>query len=157
MLLETRSLVTFSLLFGNTWMVNSLVFVAVLSSILLANLISFNVTIKKPTFLYIVLMLTLLCQYFTPISIFSGLPIIFKYLTSSMFYFSPLFFANIIFSQYFKKALNPEVSFGSNVLGALFGGLVEYLSLITGYKALLLIIILCYILSSIRLRSFNRT
>ena len=30
MLLETRSLVTFALLFGSTWLVNSLVFFAVL-------------------------------------------------------------------------------------------------------------------------------
>ena len=36
LLLETRSLVTFSLLFGSTWIVNSLVFFAILASVLAA-------------------------------------------------------------------------------------------------------------------------
>ena len=40
MLLETRSLVTFSLLFGSTWLVNSLVFFAILCSVMLAIVIS---------------------------------------------------------------------------------------------------------------------
>src|SRR2546427_7251313 len=40
MLLETRSLVTFALLFGSTWLVNSLVFFAVLCSVMLAVFIS---------------------------------------------------------------------------------------------------------------------
>src|SRR5262249_61342997 len=36
LLLETRSLVTFSLLFGTTWTVNALVFFAILLSVLVA-------------------------------------------------------------------------------------------------------------------------
>ena len=40
MLLETRSLVTFALLFGSTWLVNSLVFFAILCSVMLAVFLS---------------------------------------------------------------------------------------------------------------------
>ncbi len=40
MLLETRSLVTFSLLFGSTWLVKSLVFFAILCSVMLAVVLS---------------------------------------------------------------------------------------------------------------------
>ena len=36
LLLETRSLVSFSLLFGSTWLVNALAFFAILASVLLA-------------------------------------------------------------------------------------------------------------------------
>ena len=36
LLLETRSLVTFSLLFGTTWIVNAMAFFAILASVLLA-------------------------------------------------------------------------------------------------------------------------
>ena len=46
LLLETRSLVTFSLLFGSTWIVNSLVFFAVLASVLLA--IAINCALPDP-------------------------------------------------------------------------------------------------------------
>ena len=38
-LLETRSLIEFALLFGATWLVNALVFTAILVSVLLANIL----------------------------------------------------------------------------------------------------------------------
>ena len=47
LLLETRSLVTFSLLFGNTWIVNSLVFFAVLASVLAA--VAINARFRSAT------------------------------------------------------------------------------------------------------------
>ena len=46
MLLETRSLVTFALLFGSTWLVNSLVFFAILCSVMLAVFISARFPIR---------------------------------------------------------------------------------------------------------------
>ena len=52
LLLETRSLVTFSLLFGSTWLVNSLVFFAVLASVLLAIVINQRFRFRSPWLLY---------------------------------------------------------------------------------------------------------
>ena len=52
MLLETRSLVTFALLFGTTWMVNSLVFFAILLSVLLAILFNARFKIARPWSVY---------------------------------------------------------------------------------------------------------
>ncbi len=52
LLLETRSLVTFSLLFGTTWLVNSLVFFAVLASVLLAIVINARFRFRSPWLLY---------------------------------------------------------------------------------------------------------
>lgn len=52
LLLETRSLVTFSLLFGTTWIVNSLVFFAVLASVLLAIVVNQRVRFRSPSRLY---------------------------------------------------------------------------------------------------------
>src|SRR5207247_6440501 len=47
MLLETRSLVAFGLLFGNTWVVNSLVFFAILSSVLGAIALSSRLRLER--------------------------------------------------------------------------------------------------------------
>ena len=52
LLLETRSLVAFSLLFGTTWLVNSLVFFAVLASVLLAIVINQRFHFRSPWLLY---------------------------------------------------------------------------------------------------------
>ena len=55
MLLETRSLVTFALLFGSTWLVNSLVFFAILCSVMLAVVLSARLPIRPTPVLYGVL------------------------------------------------------------------------------------------------------
>src|SRR6266702_852409 len=47
MLLEVKSLTTFSLLFGSTWLVNSLVFFAILSSVLLAIVVNKRFKFKR--------------------------------------------------------------------------------------------------------------
>src|SRR5260370_19869576 len=52
MLLEVKSLTTFSLLFGTTWLVNSLVFFAILSSVLLAILVNRRFKFKRISVFY---------------------------------------------------------------------------------------------------------
>ncbi|HEX2186182.1 MAG TPA: hypothetical protein VHN78_11830, partial [Chloroflexota bacterium] len=59
MLLETRSLVTFALLFGSTWLVNSLVFFAILCSVLLAILLSARLGLEPSGGLYALLLASL--------------------------------------------------------------------------------------------------
>ncbi|MBI4035191.1 MAG: spermidine synthase, partial [Candidatus Chisholmbacteria bacterium] len=151
MLLETKHLVTFGLLFGTTWLVNSLVFAAILTSVLLANLTVSRFRPKNIWPFYVTLFLILIANYLLPPAIFFPLPLAIRYIAASVFYFSPIFLANLIFAQLFKQVKNSPLSFGSNLLGALFGGLTEYLALITGYKFLLLLIIGFYALSLIPL------
>src|SRR5205814_10690461 len=52
LLLETRSLVSFSLLFGSTWLVNALAFFAILLSVLLAFFVNAKLWILRPARLY---------------------------------------------------------------------------------------------------------
>ncbi|MBI2009542.1 MAG: spermidine synthase [Candidatus Chisholmbacteria bacterium] len=147
MLLETKHLVTFGLLFGTTWLVNSLVFAAILTSVLLANLTVSRFRPKTIRPFYLALFAVLGLNYLIPPSLFFSFPLIPRYIAASIFYFSPIFLANLIFAQLFKGVKDSPLSFGSNLLGALFGGLTEYLALITGYKFLLLLVIAFYGLS----------
>ncbi len=43
------------------------------------------------------------------------------------------------------KSTSLARDYGTNLLGAMVGGVGEYLSLVTGFRALLLVIALCYI------------
>ncbi len=54
-LLEVKALTTFALLFGSTWIVNSLVFFAILLSVLLAVLLNARCKIKRVWIVYILL------------------------------------------------------------------------------------------------------
>jgi len=65
----------------------------------------------------------------------------------------PIFFAGLIFSTTLRESLDPSYSFGSNLLGAMVGGFLEYLGMITGTKALLLVVLVFYLMSLlVRLR-----
>jgi SAM-dependent methyltransferase len=150
MLLETRSLVTFSLLFGSTWLVNSLVFFAVLCSVLLAVWISSKFPIKPSLLLYSLLIGSLVAAYLIPQEWFlsiQSLPL--RYATASVAAFLPIFLANLVFAGSFKvTGPRADIAFASNLIGIMVGGMLEYVSLLIGYRHLLLIVIAFYMLSA---------
>ncbi len=148
MLLETHSLVSFALLFGTTWLVNSLVFFAILVSVLVAILVNSRFQSLRVEPLYLCLFGSLLLSYLLPRETLLGIesPVL-RYAIASILAFLPVFLANVVFSHSFRDTEEADISFASNLLGAMAGGMLEYLSLISGYRALLLLIMLCYLLS----------
>ena len=55
-----------------------------------------------------------------------------------------LMFAGLALSQLLARASRPDAALGSNLLGTVFGGCIEYLSVVTGLRALTLIAIALY-------------
>jgi hypothetical protein len=149
MLLETKGVVHMALLFGSTWVVNSVVFFAILVMILIANLF---VMIVKPRNLlpyYVLLIVALLVNALVPMNVFLSLGPTVRTMTSCLVVFVPVFFAGVIFATAFRESKNPDVDFGSNVAGIILGGLSEQLSLILGFRFLLLVAIGYYVLSAL--------
>jgi hypothetical protein len=62
-------------------------------------------------------------------------------------YGSPIFFAGIIFTESFRRCQDKSVSFGSNIVGAVAGGLAQNVSFVIGQKALLLLAAVFYLLA----------
>lgn len=147
MLLETKSVVRFSLLFGTTWLVNSLVFFAILVSIFLSiRLVKyFNITNYRRWILF--LFISLVVAYFFPEHVWLSFSPVARYVGVSILTFAPVFLANIIFSVLFQDSEDSTNNFASNVLGAAFGGVVEYSALAVGYNNLYIIIGLFYFLA----------
>ena len=149
MLLETKSVVHMALLFGSTWAVNSIVFFAILVMILASNLF---VLVLKPEKLwpyYILLVASLIINVVISMSRFLALPGWQRVFVSCLVVFVPIFFAGIVFGTLFRRSVQPDIDFGSNIAGAMFGGLCESLSLIIGFNYLLLFAVLCYLLSAL--------
>ncbi len=153
MLLETRSLVTFALLFGSTWLVNSLVFFAILSSVLLAVFVSARLPPRPPAMLYALLVGALLAAYLLPAGALLGIqqtPL--RYATASVIAFLPIFLANLVFAGAFRlTGPTADLAFASNLLGAMAGGMLEYAALAFGYRHLLLVALAFYALSALLL------
>ncbi len=144
LLLETRSLVTFGLLFGNTWIVNSLVFFAILLSVLAAIGVSGRVRLGSSLPLYLTLFGSLVLAWVLPPDSLLIDPPILRYTLASAIAFVPVFLANLCFTYSFRDTKTADMAFASNLLGAIVGGTLEYLALLTGYQALLLIVGLLY-------------
>jgi hypothetical protein len=139
LLLETRSLATFGLLFGSTWLVNSFVFFAILGSVLVAVLVTSRFRLRRPRILFGLLFGSLAIAYLVPPEALLIDPPIVRYVVASVLAFAPIFFANLVFTYSFRDTRAADTSFASNLLGAMVGGALEYISLLTGYRALLLL------------------
>ena len=144
LLLETKSLATFSLLFGTTWIVNALVFFAVLVSVLAAIAVNRRVRFRNPSLLYAGLFGTLALAVLVPPASLLIEPVWLRYVVASALAFAPIFFANLVFSYSFRDTKTADMAFASNLLGAVVGGAVEYVALVTGYGWLLVIVAALY-------------
>jgi SAM-dependent methyltransferase len=147
LLLETRSLVSFSLLFGTTWLVNSLAFFAILASVLLAILVNARLKIRRSRPLYVLLFAALAVAFVLPPEQLLIDPLWLRYLLASAVAFAPVFLANLIFTYSFRDTKIADMAFASNLVGAMLGGVIEYLSLLTGYRFLLIVVALFYVLA----------
>jgi hypothetical protein len=144
MLLEVKSLTTFSLLFGSTWLVNSLVFFAILSSVLLAVLVNHRFKIRRiPVFYVLLFGILVLNLLLPPEALLLGNPLL-RYLLASVLAFTPVFLANIIFANSFRDSETADIAFASNLLGIMIGGGLEYFSMLIGYRLLLVPVIVFY-------------
>ncbi|MGO4342166.1 hypothetical protein [Pedococcus sp. 2YAF34] len=144
LLLETKNVVQFALLFGTTWAVNAAVFAGVLLSVLAAIEVARRVTIRRPVLLYPVLLAALALAWLAPQDSLLDLSVVPRFLAGVTIAFLPIFVANLLFAVRFKGSGSSTVAFGANLLGAMVGGALEYLALILGFNALLIVVALLY-------------
>jgi SAM-dependent methyltransferase len=148
MLLETKGVVHMALLFGSTWVVNSFVFFAILLMILLSNLFVQLVKPQRLGVYYGFLAVALLLNVVVPMGVYLDLPSPAREVVSCTVVFVPVFFAGLIFAASFRGSKHPDVDFGSNIGGAILGGLSENLSLVFGFKNLIILALIYYGLSA---------
>ena len=152
MLLETKGVVHMALLFGSTWMVNSIVFFAILVMILCSNLF---VLVGQARATLAVLRAarraSLVVEHRRADEHAScALPGIARRSSrrapwSSCRSSSPASSSR----RRSATAAQPDVDFGSNIAGAMLGGLTESLSLMVGFNYLLVVALTFYVLSAV--------
>jgi spermidine synthase len=151
LLLETKSVIQFSLLFGTTWLNNSLVFLGVLVLVLAANWMAYLLRSQSRTLLRITfpaLILSCLVSLAYPLGNLLQIDsLVLRFISATLLTFSPIFFANLLFSTAFRDQPAAELLFAWNLLGATLGGVFEYASMMLGYNALGAIVALLYALA----------
>jgi SAM-dependent methyltransferase len=145
MLLESKSIIQFALLWGSTWVVASLAIASVLTMALIANFVVSSTEIRRPWLVGAILLALLAANYLVPI----GRVGFESRALESLFYgalvFSPILCAGLLFGSAIKRSTSLPRDYGTNLLGAMLGGVGEYLSLVTGFRMLLFLIAACYI------------
>lgn len=146
-LLETRGITEVALVFGSTWLTNTIVIGAVLVMILCANL---AVRLWTPPlgWVYGGLIAVILIDYFFPLQGILGLDFSIQVLAAGVRVAAPMFFSGIIFARWFATTRTPAAALGANLIGAVIGGLLEYLSLVVGLRQLYLLAVLFYAASA---------
>lgn len=148
-LLEVKALIVFALLFGSTWIVNSLVFFAILASVLIAVRVNVRFRVRRIGIFYLLLFAMLALNLVVRPEALLVANVLARYVVASVLIFAPVFLANVIFSNSFRDSETADIAFASNLLGIMTGGMLEYLSMLFGYHALLWFIITFYALAMV--------
>ena len=147
LLLEVQTVSRATLLFGMTWVVNAIVISAVLVMILLSNLVALRLA-RFPQWLIVVgLALTVVALALVPLDWFNALSGVAKVIVASAFLTAPVFFAGLVFIRSFAACVDKSRALGSNLIGALAGGLLESVSFVTGIRALVILVGLLYLVA----------
>ena len=144
LLLETKNVVQFALLFGTTWFVNALVFVGILLAVYLAIEVARRIDLGPPWRLYAALLGALAVAWLVQPHLLLSLSVVPRFSVAIVLAFAPVFLANLVFASRFRDVAASNLAFATNLVGAMLGGVLEYAALVTGYRALLIVIALLY-------------
>lgn len=144
LLLNTKSITGFALLFGTTWVVNAIVFAGVLVAVLAAVEVTRRFRTPPIRVMYVVLFAGLLLAWLFPNEWLLAMPVPLRAVVAVTIAFLPIFAANVVFAKRFTDTEDGTAAFGANLLGAMVGGCLEYLGLIVGFPGLLVIAALVY-------------
>jgi hypothetical protein len=144
LLLETSNVVRFALLFGTTWFVNALVFAGILVSVSLAIEVARRIRFRHPAWLYAPLFAAVALAFVVPPESLLGLDLLPRFAAAVALGFTPVFIANLVFADRFRDVGSSGIAFGTNLLGAIVGGVLEYGALVIGYRALLIVVAALY-------------
>jgi SAM-dependent methyltransferase len=144
LLLETKNVATFAMLFGTTWLVNALVFAGVLVIVLAAVETERRIRTPSLPVVFAGIALSLAVAYVVRPDWLLPLPFVPRLVVAVLLAFLPIYLANIAFAKRFKEAADSQAGFAINIMGAIVGGCLEYAALLTGYGNLLIVVGVIY-------------
>jgi SAM-dependent methyltransferase len=147
LLLETKNIATFALLFGTTWLVNALVFSGVLVIVLAA--VETTRAFRTPPLpvVWVGIVASLVLAYVIDPAWLLGWPFWPRLIVACVMGFLPVYLANIAFAKRFAATDGVQSAFAINLLGSILGGCLEYGALVTGYRNLLIVVGVLYLLA----------
>jgi hypothetical protein len=88
---------------------------------------------------------SILLTWFTGAGMLNALPLVARWVVGGILYALPVAFAGVVFSSLLRRSGNPAGALGSNLLGAMVGGALEYFSILVGLRSLALMALVLYL------------
>jgi SAM-dependent methyltransferase len=146
-LLEVGGISRASPLLGGTWIINAVMISGILLMALLANVTIYFYEGIPLNVSFLLLIMSCLILFFFDETILYNLEFYQRILATGIVFSIPVFFSGLVFIKVFSDADCRDELLGANMLGALVGGVLQYLSFLIGLKSLFLIVTLIYIAS----------
>jgi hypothetical protein len=152
MLIETRGVTSMSLLFGSTWVVNVAIFSGILIMVLLANLLIDHLRWRDPQRIFLALFWAVVLLWWFPVSWLQTFDLPVRGLLGGLLTGLPVGLAGLIVPILLARSPAPAAALGSNLLGAVLGGCLEYYSMIGGLSSTVLMALVLYLLAFMLVR-----
>ena len=127
-LMESSAVVRLALLFGSTWVINAVVFSSVLLTIFIANALVLRRWAPSLSLAWGGLVVALAVNYVFPVSSLFAVGAAGRTVAAALLIGVPVFCAALCFSHLFKREPVTGYPLGVNLVGAMAGGLLEYVS-----------------------------
>jgi len=138
MLVETKAITELGLVFGNTWQVIGVAIASILLMAFLANTVIQRLHQTRPYIPYLLLFVSLAVGWWIAKS--GGLPSTATgRIGTAILLTCPLFFSGIVFSTLLSMETRISSVMSINLMGAMFGGVLEYNSMYFGFRFLYLL------------------
>jgi spermidine synthase len=148
LLLETKAVTSLALLFGSTWIVNSLVIASFLCMAVLSNFIVWTYSVPN-RLCYTALLTLLAADKWFPYSSLNTVAPPMRLIAGGMWVALPVLLSGIVFSSGVKRFGRLEQVLGVNLLGAVVGGVLENAVMIGGSAALGWLAFFIYVISAV--------
>jgi len=147
LLIETRGVTTLSLLFGSTWVVNSAIFSGILIMVLVANLVVLRFRPERTHIWFALLLASTAFLVWFDCAWLNQMSMVARGAVGGLVHALPIGFAGVIVSILLARSPSPPAALGSNLLGAVVGGCLEYFSMVTGLRNLVLLALVLYLVA----------
>jgi SAM-dependent methyltransferase len=147
LLVETKAMTELAIFLGSTWTVNFFVIATVLALIVLGTLLVLKGRAPSSRVAFLLLGVTLAATFAAPVHFLLAWESPLRGGVAVLLLCLPLFFAAIIFAYAIRAEPRPSAALGSNLIGALAGGMLEYSSMAIGFHPLYLFALGLYALA----------
>ena len=145
MLIETNTITRMALILGSTWVVTSVAVILVLLAALVSNFVVQRFRFPSVGAGIAMVAAATLVNYMADIHVYVGMAGSFRVLLAALQLYLPILASSFVFGRLFQRSDRSSYDLGMNILGAMFGGILEYSSLIVGTRAVYIVALMVFL------------